>query len=125
MQVERWEESIEPVIADRELECGLGAVHPGQARGVRQVALGWVDGHKALELVFHAAIGEPEPRDRIVITGEPSVELVVPGGVHGDVATSAITLNSVRPLLLADPGLHTMASIPLQGFSAPDDFSSR
>jgi len=125
LAVERWEETIEPILAEKALDCGLGPVRPGQARGVRQVARGWVDGREALELVFHAAVGEPEPRDRIAIEGEPSIELVIPGGVHGDVATSAITLNTIRPLLLAPAGLHTMASIPLQGCSPPDDFSAR
>ena len=125
MKVERWEETIEPVFAERELESGVGLVKVGQARGVRQVAKGWVDGRVALELVFQAAVAEPEGRDRITIEGEPSIEVVIPGGVHGDTATSAITLNAIRPLLLAPPGLHTMAGIPLQGCVAPDDFSGR
>ena len=38
---------------------------------------------------------------------------------------SAIVLNSIRPLLAAAPGLHTMGSIPLQGCAAPDDFAAR
>jgi 4-hydroxy-tetrahydrodipicolinate reductase len=69
--------------------------------------------------VFQAALDEPEPRDRAVIEGEPPVELVLPGGVHGDQATSALVLNTVRPLLAAEPGLHTMATLPLQGCVAP------
>ncbi|NOT30479.1 MAG: hypothetical protein HOP15_08535 [Planctomycetes bacterium] len=50
-----------------------------------------------------------------MIDGEPPVELVLPGGVHGDSGTSALVLNVIRPLLAAEPGLHTMASLPLQG----------
>ena len=125
MHVERWEETLEAVKAEQDVESGLGLVTAGRARGVRQVATGWVDGKQALELVFHAAVGEPEPFDKITIEGEPSLELVIPGGVHGDTATSAIVLNSIRPLLAAPPGLHTMASIPLQGCSTPDDFAAR
>jgi hypothetical protein len=33
--------------------------------------------------------------------------------VHGDIATTAITLNTVRSLLAAPPGLHTMATLPV------------
>ena len=119
-RVEKWEETIEPVLAERDLESGLGPVAAGAARGVRQVARGWVDGRVALELVFQAALDEPEPQDRCRIEGEPPVEFVIPGGVHGDVATSALALNVIRPLLAAEPGLHTMASLPLQGCARPE-----
>ena len=59
------------------------------------------------------------PRDELVLEGEPELEVVIPGGVHGDLATSAMTLNSIRPLLAALPGLHTMATIPLVHYAAP------
>ena len=114
-ELERWEESIEPVIADEPLECGLGPIEVGCARGVRQIARGWAGGREVVTLVFHAAVGEPEPRDRIRVDGEPPLELVLPGGVHGDVATSAVVLNTIRSLRSAPAGLHTMASLPLQG----------
>jgi len=114
-RIDRWEETIAPVLAERPASSGLGPVPVGAARGVRQEARAWVDGRAALELVFQAAVDEPEPRDRCLIQGEPPVELVIPGGVHGDTATSALVLNAVRPLLAAEPGLHTMASLPLPG----------
>lgn len=114
-RIERWEETLVPVVAERELASALGPVRVGAARGVRQEARAWVDGRVAIELVFQAALGEPEPRDRFVVEGEPPLEVLVPGGVHGDTATSALVLNVIRPLLGAEPGLHTMASLPLQG----------
>jgi len=114
-RIERWEETIAPVLAERELASELGPVRAGAARGVRQEARAWVGGRLALELVFQATLGEAEPRDRAVIEGEPPIELLVPGGVHGDTATSALVLNVIRPLLGAEPGLHTMGSLPLQG----------
>lgn len=114
-KVERWEETIAPVLAEQAMTSGLGPVPAGHARGVRQEARAWSGGKLVLELVFQAALGEPEARDRVLVDGEPPLELVLPGGVHGDVATSAIVLNMVRPLLAAEPGLHTMATLPLQG----------
>lgn len=114
-KVERWEETIAPVVAETALASDLGPVKPGQARGVRQEARAWSGGKLVLELHFQAALGEPEPRDRVVVDGEPPLEVVIPGGVHGDTATSAIVLNMVRSLLAAEPGLHTMATLPLQG----------
>lgn len=114
-RIERWEETIDPVLADAPLQSALGPVARGAVRGVRQEGRAWVDGRPALELVFQAALAEPEPRDRIRIEGDPPLEFVAPGGVHGDTATTAIVLNTIRPLLDAEPGLHTMATLPLQG----------
>lgn len=125
MRIERWTESIMPLLTDTRLESALGAVLPGRVRGVRQVARGWTQGRQALELVFHAAIGEREPFERIVIDGEPPLQLLMPGGVHGDTATSAVVLNSIRALATSSPGLHTMASVPLQGCASPDEVGGR
>ena len=115
LSLERWDEELEPVVADARLDCDLGPIEPGHARGVRQIARGYQGEHVVLELVFHAACGEPKSFDRIEVDADPPLELVFRGGVHGDVATSAIVLNSLRPLLAAEPGLHTMGSIPLTG----------
>jgi 4-hydroxy-tetrahydrodipicolinate reductase len=124
-ELERWEETFEPILADEPIECDLGTVAPGHARGVHQVARGWAGGKQVVELVFRAAVGEEGARDRIAVEGDPPFELVIPGGVHGDLATASVALNSMRSLLAAEPGLHTMASLPLQGAAPPDDFTSR
>ena len=113
LTVERWEEDIAPVKAEREMVSGMGVVPRGRCAGVRQVARGYHDDREVVRLEFQAAIGQEDPYDRVVIEGEPGVDLVIQGGVHGDVATSAITLNSVGSLLGAAPGLHTMATIPM------------
>lgn len=118
MKIEKWDESIEPVIAQRALTCGLGPIPAGRVAGVRQVGRGWAalaapgDG-PVVELEFQAAIGQEEPHDRVRIEGEPGIDMVIKGGVHGDVATSAITLNAVQAIINAKPGLHTMATVPL------------
>jgi 4-hydroxy-tetrahydrodipicolinate reductase len=66
-------------------------------------------------MIFQAAIGQtdPVPQDRVIIKGEPSIDVVFTGGVHGDIATSAMTLNAISSLMAAPPGLHTSATVPL------------
>jgi 4-hydroxy-tetrahydrodipicolinate reductase len=117
--IDRWDETIEPVIAERALDSGIGPVTPGSVCGVRQQARGFQGEHEVICLVFQAAIGQPEPHDRIVIKGDPPIDLVIHNGVHGDVATSAVVLNAARGLLAAPPGLQTMATIALQGCTPP------
>lgn len=111
--VVRWEETIGPVRAARELTCALGEIAPGGISGVRQTAHGWnARKEEVITLEFQAAIGQENPRDRIVIQGDPPIESVIPGAVHGDAATSAITINTIPSLLAAPPGLHTMTTLP-------------
>jgi 4-hydroxy-tetrahydrodipicolinate reductase len=101
----RWHETLGPVLGD-----------DGLATGVRQVAQGLDDDDSVLvELVFQAAIGQDDPHDRVVIAGDPPIDLVWRGGVHGDLATINVLLGSIAPLMAAPPGLHTMATIPLTG----------
>ena len=63
-----------------------------------------------------AAVGEPESYERVLIEGEPAIDSRITGGINGDIATCAITLNVVRSVLMANPGLKTMADIPPVAF---------
>jgi 4-hydroxy-tetrahydrodipicolinate reductase len=112
LPVDRWDESIEPVIATRHLTCGVGEIPKGRCAGVRQVARGYHDERVTVHMEFQASIGQHEPHDRITVHGEPGIDVVIPGGIHGDIATSAIVVNSLPKIVAAPPGLHTMATIP-------------
>lgn len=109
-----WSESIEPVIAEREVRCDIGEISRGGIAGVRQVASGLdASGRERVRLEFVAAIGQVNPHDRVRIKGDPPLDLTIAGGVHGDVATVAITINAMEPLIAAAPGLHSMRTIGL------------
>jgi hypothetical protein len=118
LQFDEWHESIEMVRAERDLSCGLGPIPKGHAAGVRQEAKGSLNGKAQITMIFQAAIGQADPQDRVIVDGEPRLDVVYRGGVHGDIATSAMTLNSIGSLLQTKPGLHTMATIPLPHWSA-------
>lgn len=112
LPIERWEEQIEAVKADHDLVCGLGPIPRGRCSGVRQVARAYADERVVIHLEFQAAIGQRDPHDRVTIHGEPDIDLVIPGGVHGDTATCAIAVNAIPRIIEAKPGLHTMATLP-------------
>lgn len=105
------ETTLEPLVAHSELASGLGIVAPGRVRGLRQTARAHSADGRAIALEFVAAVGIPAPVDRVRIEGDPDLEVAIPGGVHGDTATAAITLNAIPSLLAAPPGLHTMADV--------------
>ena len=85
------------------------------ARGVRQLGIGKLaDGRTVIRLDFQAAVGEKEPRDRIVIEGEPRIESVIPGGLNGDAGTCAVITSLVRRVAsCGQTGLLTLKDLPI------------
>ncbi len=108
----RFETSVEPVVAEQPIETAFFKVAPGRVRGLKQVARGYTEQGEFLTLVFVAALESPEDQDTIIIAGEPNLTLTV-HGTNGDVATSAIAVNTIQRLRAAPPGLHTMADLPI------------
>ena len=111
--VERTEDKIEPVIADRNMQTDILNIISGQVAGLRQIGRAWVNGEERIRLVFQASVGERDVYDEIEIFGTPHIRSRIMGGVHGDIATCAIILNACSSLLRAAPGLRTMADIPM------------
>ena len=118
MKFDRNVETLEPVIADKDINTGYKPISKGMACGVQQVGRGFVGDREVIALNFRAAVGEPESYDQVRIEGEPAIQSRIADGVNGDIATCAITLNAVRsvlrkesPGLEVSPGLETMGDI--------------
>jgi len=114
----RWEldditESIEPIVATARVKTDFVTVEPGQATGVRQIGKGIRAGEELITLEFEASVGAPESYDAVYITGTPSLEIVIKGGTHGDIATAAMVVNSIHRVMEAPPGLLTMKDMPI------------
>jgi 4-hydroxy-tetrahydrodipicolinate reductase len=109
--LERTEDIIEPVLASREVVTADLAIEPGKALGVNQIGRGYVGDNELITLIFRATIGEPDPRDRVLIQGTPSIDMTIEEGVNGDTATCAIIVNAIPVVIQAPAGLRTMADI--------------
>jgi 4-hydroxy-tetrahydrodipicolinate reductase len=110
--LDRKSESIDPVMATEAIDAGYKPIAKGMCRGVHQVGRGFIGDNEVITLTFTAAVGEPESYEEVKIEGEPAFHSRIDGGIHGDVATCAVTLNTVRSILGASPGLKTMADLP-------------
>ncbi|MFH1017890.1 MAG: dihydrodipicolinate reductase [Pseudomonadota bacterium] len=108
----RTEDKVEPVLAETEIRSGMGPVPAGRARGLVQRGRGWIGEEEVVMLFFRAAVGEKDSHDLIHVEGTPEYRVMIPGGIHGDIATCAITTNSVSFIVDAPPGLRTMVDIP-------------
>jgi 2,4-diaminopentanoate dehydrogenase len=111
-KLDKTVEVIKPVTSTKSIKTDFVDVRPGLASGVEQWAKGYVGNRVVIEMHFRATVGEPTPHDTVKITGNPSFTSTIQGGVQGDVATCAVTLNSAEALLRTNKtGLLTMLDI--------------
>ncbi|UCG20916.1 MAG: dihydrodipicolinate reductase [Deltaproteobacteria bacterium] len=109
--LDRTEDVVDAVLAEKKVVTENRTIEPGKALGVNQIGRAYIDSKEVITLVFRAAIGEPDPRDRIVIKGNPDIDMAISKGVNGDTATCAIIVNAIPVVIQAQPGLRTMADI--------------
>ena len=115
-KMDRITDEIQPKIATAAVASEFLAVDPGYVCGIVQDGIGYRDGEPAITLHMEAYLGAPESYDSVEITGSPALKMKIAGGVHGDVATASITVNSIPKILDAAPGLHPMRDMPIPSF---------
>jgi hypothetical protein len=116
--LDRITDDIEPKLAAVTISSEFLAVDPGYVCGIIQDGVGYRKGEPVIRLHLEAYLGAPESYDSIEIEGSPKLSMKMAGGIHGDVATASIVINSIPKVLAASPGLHTMRDLPLPSFFA-------
>ncbi len=114
--LDRITDEIEPKLAAVTISSEFLAVDPGYVCGIIQDGVGYRKGKPAIKLHMEAYLGAPESFDSVEIEGSPNLSMKIAGGIHGDVATASIAVNSIPKVLGAAPGLHTMLDLPLPSF---------
>ncbi len=112
-KLDKVTDDIKPKIAQQTVESEFLAVDPGYVCGIVQDGIGWKNGKALITLHMEAYLGAPESYDSVVIEGVPRIEQKISGGVHGDIATASITVNSIPKVIAAQPGLRTMRDMTL------------
>jgi 2,4-diaminopentanoate dehydrogenase len=110
-------ETGDAVVADHDIRTQFLEVKKGQTCGLHQHAEAKVNGKICLTLDLKMYLDAPNPHDAIQIEGEPSLNVVVNGGVAGDHATVAALANTARRILKAPPGLLLMSDLSLPRWS--------
>jgi 4-hydroxy-tetrahydrodipicolinate reductase len=114
--LERISDEIQPKLASVTISSEFLAVDPGYVCGIIQEGVGYRKGEPAIRLHMEAYLGAVEAYDAIDIDGSPRLSVKIPGGIHGDIATASLVVNSIPKVLAAPPGLHTMRDLPLPSF---------
>jgi hypothetical protein len=112
-KLDKITDEIKPKIAKDTVESEYLAVDPGYVCGIVQDGVGWKNGKPVITLHMEAYLGAPESYDAVTIDGNPKIHQKITGGVHGDVATASITVNSIPKVLQSPPGLRTMRDMIL------------
>jgi 4-hydroxy-tetrahydrodipicolinate reductase len=117
-EIDEITERIEPVIAPEAVRTEFLEVSAGRAAGVHQIACGHSKGKEKISMELQMYVGAPGSSDTIELRGEPNLTLTIPGGTHGDLATSALVVNAIPTILAAPAGLKTSRDLPLCFFPA-------
>jgi 4-hydroxy-tetrahydrodipicolinate reductase len=115
-KLDRITDEIQPKIATETVASEFLAVDAGYVCGIVQDGIGYRDGVPVITLHMEAYLGAPESFDSVEITGSPALKMKIAGGVHGDIATASIVVNSLPRILEVAPGLHTMRDMPVPSF---------
>ena len=111
--LDRVEETLNPMVADEDVETPFLNVSNGSAAGIHHAITGYVDGEPNLTLDLKMFVGAKEARDAVRVVGNPPIDLVVREGIFGDTATVAALVNMIPIVVKAQPGLKTMMDLPI------------
>jgi hypothetical protein len=114
--IDRISDDVQPKLAKVTISSEFLAVDPGYVCGIVQDGVGYREDQPAIRLHLEAYLGAPDPYDEVVIEGSPALSMKIPGGIHGDIATASMVVNSIPKVLAAPPGLCTMRDLPLPSF---------
>src|SRR5687767_6638058 len=115
-RLNRITDDIEPKIAEAAVQSELLAVDPGYVAGLIQRGVGYVDDEPRIRLRLEAYLGAPQPYELVIIEGSPRIHSRIEGGIHGDIATASMAINSIPTVIAAAPGFRTMRDMRLPSF---------
>ncbi len=115
-KLDRITDEIKPKVAREAVSSEFLTVDASQVCGIVQDGVGYRDGKPVITLHMEAYLGAPESFDAVRVKGSPNINSKITGGVHGDVATASMVVNSIPLVLQVKPGLHTMLDMPLPHF---------
>lgn len=112
-KLENVNETLEPMIADREVQTPYLTVQPKQVTGIHHRISGSVSSKEVLVLDLKMYVGANDPHDAVYVEGDPPVDLVIRNGIFGDSATVAALINAIPLVLQSSPGLKTMKDLAI------------
>ncbi|HEX6290136.1 MAG TPA: Gfo/Idh/MocA family oxidoreductase [Herpetosiphonaceae bacterium] len=120
-RLDRIVEHAEPIIAETWLRTPYVTVAPGQVAGIHQSARGFMARREVLNLDWRTAIGLTDTYDAVKIAGTPPIDMLIRGGIHGDLATAALMVRAIPHMTMLRPGLRTVLDLPVLHYAQPPE----
>jgi 2,4-diaminopentanoate dehydrogenase len=114
--LDRITDDVKPKLAAVTVSSEFLAVDAGYVCGIVQDGVGYRKTEPVIRLHMEAYLGAPDSYDAVEIEGVPPLSMRISGGIHGDIATVAMVINSIPKVLAAPPGLHTMRDLALPSY---------
>ncbi len=116
-KVEKFEQQMKPIVTDVDRKSPYGFAKAGDVAGVNMTGQGWVEGEVKIDMIHPQQI-EPEQvgvqtGDYVIIKGTPSINMINSPEVEGGLGTIAMCVNMIPHVINANPGLHTMLTLPV------------
>lgn len=116
-EIDRIEESREPIISNTERKTSVAHVKPGMVAGCKHVGRGYCGEKLMIELVHPQQILPEtegvETGDYIDIYGDPEIHLSIKPEIPGGKGTIALATNMIPAVIEAAPGLIEMSELPI------------
>jgi 2,4-diaminopentanoate dehydrogenase len=117
-KLDRVEQERRPIIAEVRRGTARGdRVEPGRVAGTHDAAIGYVDGLARIVLEHPQQVAPTVEGimtgDFIDIEGVPNIRLSIQPEINALKGTAGIAVNMIPAVLMAGPGLKTMAELPL------------
>ena len=110
--VDKIEQDITAKIAESTVNTEhFGPVAKGKVIGLVQNGSGFSKGRATARYHIEMFAGAQDPRDEIELVGNPTIKLQIPGGTPGDIATAAVSVNSIPRVVDSRPGLVTVKDL--------------
>ena len=117
LEIERIEDSIEPILTEHSITSLAVEVAEGESAGLRQRTIGFVEGEPWFNAEF---LGHVEldglglvPRDTYEISGAPNIRGVIEPGFNPQRTVTAALMNTLPHIVAARPGLISVTDLPI------------
>ena len=116
-ELDDFKQDMEPIVTDVDRKSPYGFAAAGSVAGVAMKDWGYKYGQCVFEMDHPQQI-EPEQvgvqtGDYVIINGTPNVNMVNSPEIDGGIGTIAMCVNMIPQIINAEPGLHTMLTLPV------------
>jgi 4-hydroxy-tetrahydrodipicolinate reductase len=116
-KIDKIEQTREPIISKVHRETPFVKIEPGLTAGCTHTAKGYMDGKPVIHLIHpqqvHPHLEDVQTGDTIEIKGEPDVTFSSGPEIPGGIGTIALAVNMIPQAVSSQPGLKTMADLPV------------